>query len=270
MSEHALNKVSEELIELAASGHTAPPFSARFRTLDAELGYQAMRRLHQHRLTIGWQPVGRKIGFTNRTIWPRYGVHQPIWGFVYDHTLIRAVNGRAEVALEGLSQPRIEPEICFGLKAPPPRSHDAHAILAAIEWVAHSIEIVQCFHPGWKVKLPDCTAANGLHGRLVLGPPTPVHDIPGLEALLPAARMTLRRGTANVDQGVGANVLDSPLYALAHLVELLAIQPDFDQLHAGEIVSTGTLTDAHPVKAGETWSTVIEGLPLAGLEVRFR
>jgi 2-keto-4-pentenoate hydratase len=270
MPQRALKKISEELIELEASGRTAPPFSARFSKLDAEGGYRAMRRLHEHRLTIGWRPVGRKIGFSNRSIWPRYGVHEPIWGFIYDHTLIRAANGRAEVPLEGLAQPRIEPEICFGLKAPPPRSHDAHAILAAIEWVAHSIEIVQCFHPDWKVKLPDCTAANGMHGRLVLGPPTPVHDIPGLEALLPKARVTLRRGGRKVDEGVGANVLDSPLYALAHLVELLAIQPDFDNLHAGEIVSTGTLTDAHPVKAGETWSTVIEGLPLAGLEVSFR
>ena len=270
MPERTLKKVSEELIELAASGHTAPPFSARFRKLDAEMGYRAMRRLHEHRLTIGWKPLGRKIGFTNRTIWPRYGVQQPIWGFVYDQTVLRTEKGRAEVPLEGLAQPRIEPEICFGLRAPPPRSHDAHAILAAIEWVAHSIEIVQCFHPDWKVKLPDCTAANGLHGRLVVGPPTPVHDIPDLEALLPAVRMVLKRGGKAVDEGVGANVLDSPLFALAHLVELLAIQPDFEQLHAGEIVSTGTLTDAHPVKPGETWSTAIEGLPLAGLTVKFR
>ncbi|MDH3318673.1 MAG: decarboxylase [Betaproteobacteria bacterium] len=269
MLDSVLRAVSEELIELSASGHIAPQFSARHPKLDAEGGYRAMRRLHQHRVAIGWKPVGRKVGFTNRTIWARYGVDRPIWGFVYDHTLIRAVDNRAEVALEGLAQPRIEPEICFGLKAPPPRSHDAHALLAAIEWVAHSVEIVQCFHPGWKVKLPDCTAANGLHGRLVIGTPVPVAKIPDLEALLPAARLVLRCGGKPVDEGIGANVLDSPLFALAHLVELLAIQPDFDNLHAGEIVSTGTLTDAHPVSPGETWSTAFEGLPLAGLTVKF-
>jgi 2-oxo-3-hexenedioate decarboxylase len=270
MPESMLRAVSEELIELAASGHMAPPFSARHPKLDADMGYRAMRRLHQHRLAIGWKPLGRKIGFTNRGIWERYGVHQPIWGFVYDHTLIRAPDNRAEVVLEGLSQPRIEPEICFGLKAPPPRSHDAHAILAAIDWVAHAVEIVQTFHPDWKFALPDCTAANGLHGRLVLGAPTPVSAIPDLEHRLPAARVALRRNGKPVDEGTGANVLDSPLYALARLVELLAIQPEFDQLHAGEIVSTGTLTDAHPVKPGETWSTAFDGLPLAGLTVAFR
>jgi 2-oxo-3-hexenedioate decarboxylase len=270
MRPSTLNKMSEELIELAAGGTQAPPFSARYRKLDAEKGYRAMRRLHEHRLTIGWQPVGRKIGFTNRTLWPRYGVHEPIWGFVYDRTLIRAEGGRAEVPLEGLAQPRIEPEICFGLKAPPPRSHDTHAILAAVEWVAHSVEIVQSFYPDWKFALPDCTAANGLHGRLVLGAPVPVESIPDLEARLPAARVALRRGATKVDEGAGANVLDGPLHALAHLVEVLALQPDFDQLHAHEIVSTGTLTDAHPVRPGETWSTAFEGLPLAGLTVSFK
>ena len=270
MPERTLKKVSEELIELAASGHTAPPFSARFPELDAEKGYRAMQRLHEHRLTIGWKPLGRKIGFTNRTLWPRYGVHEPIWGFVYDHTVQRAENNRAEVALEGLAQPRIEPEICFGLKAPPPRSHDTHAILAAIEWVAHSIEIVQSFYPDWKFALPDCTAANGLHGRLIVGTPVPVEEIPDLEALLPAARVVLKRRGRRIDEGAGANVLDGPLQALAHLVEVLALQPNFDQLHAGEIVSTGTLTDAHPVAPGETWSTAFEGLPLAGLTVKFR
>ena len=101
MPERTLQKVSEELIELAASGHTAPPFSSRYRKLDAEMGYRAMRRLHEHRLTIGWKPVGRKIGFTNRTIWPRYGVHQPIWGFVYEQTVLRAEKGRVEVPLDG-------------------------------------------------------------------------------------------------------------------------------------------------------------------------
>jgi 2-oxo-3-hexenedioate decarboxylase len=270
MPEPTLRAVSEELIELAASGHAAPPFSARYPKLDAEMGYRAMRRLHEHRLVIGWKPVGRKIGFTNRSIWPRYGVSEPIWGFIYDHTLIRAPEGRAEVVLEGLAQPRIEPEICFGLRAPPPRSHDPHAILAAIEWVAHSVEIVQSFYPGWKFALPDCTAANGLHGRLVLGPQVPVSKLEGLEEKLASVEVALKKGRKVVERGVGANVLDSPLFSLAHLVEVLAVRPEFAQLHAGEIVSTGTLTDAHPVAPGETWSTAIEGLPLRGLEIHFK
>ena len=53
-----------------------------------------------------------------------------------------------------------------------------------------------------------------------------------------------------VDSGVGANVLDGPAHALVHLRDVLASQPRFRRSRAGEIVTTGTLTDAWPVRAG--------------------
>ena len=269
MASATFRAVSEEVIELAASGRTAPAFTSRHPDFDAEMGYRVVARLHEHRLAIGWKPIGRKIGFTNRGIWERYGVHQPIWGHVYDRTVIHAERGRATVSLEGLAQPRIEPEICFKLKAPPPRAHDASAELPAIEWVAHACEIVQCHHPDWKMKLPDSIADNALHGRLVVGTPVPLEQLPGLTEKLPALQVALMREGQVVERGVGANVLDSPLLALEYLVEMLALQPRFQQLHAGEIVSTGTLTDAHPVAPGETWSTEFSGLAIPGLTIKF-
>jgi 2-oxo-3-hexenedioate decarboxylase len=213
------------------------------------------------------KPVGRKIGFTNRGIWQKYGVHQPIWGTVYDDTLIHAHDNAAAVPLAGLAHPRIEPEICFKLRAAPPPAANAGQLLACIEWVAHSIEIVQCRNADWKVTLADCAAQNALHGRLVLGSPMPISD--GLAAMLPAVKVTLRKNGKEVDRGSGANVLDSPLLALAHLSRVLAQERGAPPLAAGEIISTGTMTDAHPVAPGETWRTEIGGLPLAGLELRF-
>ena len=41
-------------------------------------------------------------------------------------------------------------------------------------------------------------------------------------------------------------------------------------LAAAELVSTGTLTDAHPVSPGELWGTELNGLPLPGLTIRFK
>lgn len=235
----------------------------------AEAGYRIALALHAERVAAGWQPLGRKIGFTNRSIWPRYGVYQPIFGFVYDRTVTDAPRNVATVKLAGLAQPRIEPEICFGLKARPPRSSDPAEILAAIEWVAHSIEIVQCTLPGWQMKVGDSTAANGLHGALVVGQKVPVGGIKYLVNKLPALKVVLKKGDQVIDRGSGANVLDSPLLALAHLVELLGTLPDFPPLAAGEIISTGTMTDAAPVAAGETWSTQFEGNELAGMTIRF-
>ncbi len=78
--------LGNELIELHDHPRQVPPFSARYPGLTAESGYGAARRLHAHRIAQGWKPTGRKIGFTNRTLWDRYGVHEPMWGTVYDRT----------------------------------------------------------------------------------------------------------------------------------------------------------------------------------------
>jgi len=232
-------------------------------------GYAAARALHERRLREGWRAVGRKIGFTNRTLWPLYGIYEPIWGIVYDRTLVRSRDDRATVPLTGLAQPRIEPEICFKLKKAP-RSSRPEELLACLEWVTHSIEIVQCEQPGWKgVTVANSTAENGLHGRLVLGTAVPVEQLPALASALPKVQVELKKGRRVIDRGVGANVLDSPLLALAHLVNLLARQPEAPPLAAGDIVSTGTLTDAHPVAPGETWSTEIRGIDVRGLEIAF-
>jgi 2-oxo-3-hexenedioate decarboxylase len=258
--------LADDVIAAQEQAREVPPFSERHPGLSAAAGYEAARALHAHRVALGWVPVGRKVGFTNRTLWERYGVHEPMWGMVYDRTLVRAMNDRASVPLAGLVQPRIEPEIAFRLKRAPFSSDPAH-LLDCLEWLAHSVEIVQCHHPEWKVTIADCCADNGLHGRLIVGTPVPAEEVPELAQRLPQVAVTLFKGDEPRDRGVGANVLGSPLLSLGYLVELLKNQPQAAPLRAGEIVTTGVLTDAHPVRPGETWHTSLDGLPLPGLTI---
>jgi 2-keto-4-pentenoate hydratase len=248
--------LEEELIALHDAPREVPPFSQRYPDLTPAAGYRAALRLHEHRLARGWKPAGRKIGFTNRTLWDRYGVHEPMWGWVYDRTLIEARDGRASVDLAGLVQPRIEPEIAFKLKKAPDGN-----LVDCIEWMAHAVEIVQCHHPQWKVTIADCTADNGLHGRLIVGAPIPLSDN------LDKVEARLFKGDRLADKGIGANVLGGPVLSLAHLVELLKKHPEAP-LTTGEIITTGVLTDAHPVARGETWRTEVTGLH--GLTITFR
>ena len=90
-----------------------------------------------------------------------------------------------------------------------------------------------------------------------------------LAAALPKFALTLSRNNTVVDRGVGANVLDSPALALAHLARLVADQPQVPPLAAGEIITTGTLTDAWPVAPGEVWSSDYGALAIEGLAVQF-
>ncbi len=130
----------------------------------------------------------------------------------------------------------------FKLKGSGAVADDAAAVLASVEWMAPGFEIVQSHFPDWKFAAADCTAAFGLHGALVVGPPLAVTDAnrAAFAAALPAFELTLSRGDIVIDRGVGANVLDSPALALAHLARLLADQPQAPKLAAGEIVTTGT------------------------------
>jgi 2-keto-4-pentenoate hydratase len=258
----------DELITANDGARLVRPFSQQYPGLTAKAGYAAAGALHEHRLRMGWQPSGRKIGFTNRTLWDRYGVHEPMWGTVYDRTLIQAEKDYASVRLEGLVQPRIEPEIAFKLKAVP-RSSAPEELLSCIAWMAHAVEIVQCHFPNWKFTIADCCADNGLHGRLIVGTPVPLKDVADLVEKLPKVEARLFKGDQMVDKGVGANVLGSPLLSLGHFVDLLKTQPEAPPLRAGEIVTTGVLTDAHPVAPGESWHTEIMGLALEGLRISF-
>ncbi|KQT08851.1 2-keto-4-pentenoate hydratase [Ramlibacter sp. Leaf400] len=265
-----LDVIAAELQAAQDQARQLAPVTAREPGFGLEEGYAVAARVHRARVAAGAVPRGRKIGFTNANIWPEYEVHHPIWGWVYEHTLIRGDAAPVDVSLRGLAEPRIEPEIAFGLGATPPAGADVAALLACIEWVAPAFEIVQSHFPGWKFQAADTIADGGLHGRLVLGKPQPLAalgDDPA--AQLAGLTVSLSRDGQEVEVGRGSNVLGSPLAALAHLVAVLAGQDEDVQLQPGEVVTTGTVTAAYPVQAGQSWRARPAGIALGPVEVRF-
>lgn len=294
LTPEALRAAADEAVAAWEGAQALEPFSRRLPGFDLEDGYAVMEHLHAHRLAMGWRPVGRKIGFTNTRIWDRYGVHHPIWGWVYDRTLLpEAVDLQAgyECPLAGLVQPRIEPEIVMGLAHAPPADGDLQGVLESVAWIAHGFEIVQSHYPDWRFAAADSVAFGSLHGRLMVGPRLRPQELGGdaqgvLQALA-AFELGLWRLQADgegaegrgqggsaagveIDRGQGANVLGNPLAAIAHLQALLAKQAPDRMMQAGEIVTTGTVTDAHAVAPGQAWATRITGIGLPGLQVRFR
>jgi len=243
------------------------PFTARVPGFDVPTGYAVAARVDEQRRAAGDVPVGRKIGFTNASIWPVYDVHHPIWGTMYERTVTRGAKGRLSVSV--FAEPMIEPEIAFGLRSTPAPGADPRELLRSIEWVAHGFEIVQSHFPGWKFKAADTVADNGLHGAYLLGPPLEVSRL-GADPIEALRSFSVELSCDGVvkETGHGANALGSPLAALAHLVSVLAEQPE-RALRPGEIVTTGTLTAAYRVRAGEEWSTKLHGIALPGLQVTF-
>jgi 2-oxo-3-hexenedioate decarboxylase len=263
--------LADELIAAYDHVRTIEPISSRLPGFTVDDGYEVLRIVAQKRQAQGWQAAGRKIGFTNRTIWQRYGVSQPLWAPVWERTVFMASQGEAAFDLSRMVQPRIEPEVVFMLKGPVPASDDPEILLSAVESMAAGFEIVQSHYPDWKFRNADCTAAFGLHGVLIVGAAVPITDANRKQVIrtLSTFAATLSRNGTIVDRGIGANVLDSPALALGHLARVLAGQPQFPPLQAGELVSTGTITDAAPVAAGEVWTSDYGALGISGLTLRF-
>ena len=202
------NAIADLLIAAYDGVARLAPITASEPDFTVDDAYAVLAIIEQRRRAQGWKPVGRKIGFTNRTIWPRYGVYQPNWAHIWSHTVQFAKEGRGTIDLRRFVNPRIEPEIAFKPKGPVPVSDDPVALLSAVEWMAPSFEIVQSHFPDWKFKLPDCTAAFGLHGALVVGPPVSIDVSQPRQnrRAAPRATVTLKRG------GVSSTAASVPMY----------------------------------------------------------
>ena len=231
-------------------------------------GYAVAEHNRLRRIERGELPRGYKIGFTNRGIWVRYGVHAPIWGPVWSSTLTLLDGADATLSLAGLVQPRIEPEIVFGFGRAPDAAMNEADLVACIDWVAHGVEIVHTHFEGWRFTAADTVADFALHGRLLVGPRVDARRFAELGAEFAALRVSLSRDGVEVETGSATIVLDGPLAALRIWLDSMRRDSPQWQVNAGDVVTTGTITDAWPITAGQRWQTRLSDPRLAGLSLK--
>ena len=129
---------------------------------------------------------------------------------------------------------------------------------------------MQSHFPGWKFRAADTIADGGLHATLLLGEPVEVKRLgPGVISDLERFTIALSCNGTVRERGLGANALGNPLNAVAHLITVLAKQPHTLSIQEGELVTTGTLTAALPIRAGQTWTTNLDGISLPGISISF-
>ena len=269
MAQSEIDLIADEVITSLSNHSQIPPFSSRPGSLPLAQAYRVTPLLRAAFEARSERVTGRKIGFTNRQMWEVYGVEAPIWGYTTSRTTHELADVQA-VTLKGFSEPRIEPEIMFGLGAAPLPAMSDDELIDCVAWLALGYEIVQSIFPGWKFSGADTVVANGVHGALLVGSR---HAVAPRKAEwiteLSTFEVELHCDGKQLARGGGSLVLGSPLNALRHLVELLVHDAHNPPLGAGEIISTGTLTLAMPVKPGERWTTKVNGIPLEEITAEF-
>ena len=243
---------------------TLPSADASFTLDDAYTAETEIMRLRQ---AAGHAPNGRKVGYANKAMWRILKMETLVWARMYDDSVHMVAGNAAELPASSFYQARLEPEIVFKLQSAPAADLDGAGALACVDWIAIGFEIIDCPFPTWEIQPVDFVAAYGLHRALVVGEPKPVGAMPDLLDQLPKFKLTLRNAAGGEEQaGAGKNSLRSPAACLAELAT--ATHARHQPLEAGELISTGTLSKAPDLAAGQNWTVTLDGLDLPSLNLK--
>lgn len=260
--------IAEEAFALLGTGRQISPFSSRHPGFDLGAAYEVVARVRDMRVAHGEHPAGRKIGFTNRAVWSGYGISAPIWNYLFDSTVHDLAILHETFELRGIPEPRLEPELVLHLADDPRPGMNEDELLECVDWVAHGFEIVFSIFPDWRFTAADAAAAYGVHGALLLGHRYQISgNRRGWHDAIAGFGITMARDDGFETTGHARNVLGGPLSALRFLNDELARFAGSEPLRRGEMVTTGTLTDAMAAIAGESWSTQLTGIEMDGIRL---
>ncbi|KAK3722028.1 hypothetical protein LTR37_002844 [Vermiconidia calcicola] len=210
--------LATKLEHARSNNYQIEPLSKTTPDLTQTKGYEIAAALRVLRANNNSEQVaGRKIGFTNRNIWPEYNIDASNWSYMYRNTiqdltgkesseLVSFEDGKPVVDISRLSnlQPKIEPEIVLGLNKPVEAGMTDAEALGCVDWIAHGFEIVASVFSNWKFTAPDTTAAFALHGLLLVGPKIPLNPWNLSQTQLLDALEQEKE-----EEGTGVNVLGS-------------------------------------------------------------
>jgi 2-keto-4-pentenoate hydratase len=248
-------ELAARLAKAVADRTAIPPLSDGTPSLDAATGYavQAVAR-EQAGPLAGW-----KLGVTSRAKQAQVGVHEPVRGFL---AAANALDLGEPLVTGALIQPRAEPEIVFvmgrDLSGP---SVTAADVLAATSGVAPGIEILDSRFTDYRFTMPDVIADNTSAGRFIIGAPVPPDGID-----LRLAGVVLEHNGDVVATAAGAAALGHPAASVAWLVRSLAAEGL--GLSAGQVILSGGLTAAVPVRPGDVVVASIDRLGTIELACR--
>jgi 2-keto-4-pentenoate hydratase len=221
------------------------PLTDRFAALEQDDSYGIQAEVARIRAGLGHRVIGKKVGLTSPAMQEMAGVREPDFGQLFD--VMEATDGD-ELDLDTLIAPKVEPEVAFVLskRLEGPRV-TPRQVLAAIDFIAPALEIVDSRIADWRIRWHDTVADNGSSARFVLGDRAfSPHGI-DFEALM----VSVERNGAAVAAGCMGDVLGSPLRSVGWLVNKLSTHGI--ALEAGDVVLPGSPCRAVDASSGDVF-----------------
>ncbi len=216
--------------------------TASFPDLDVGTAYQVQAEVARRREAAGDPVVAAKLGLTSRAKQAQMNVDEPVYGVLH----ASAIHPVGEpIRVDEFIFPRVEPEIVFRLGddlAGPGVS--AADVIAATDSVSCGLEILDSRFTNYDFTAADVIADDTSAARVMVGPVM----VDPREIDLALVGLVVEVDGEQVATASGAATMGHPAHAVAIYVNFLARHGR--RLPAGQLVFSGGLTQAVPLKAG--------------------
>lgn len=240
------------LYEARRSRQPIEPFTDADPGLGMADGYAIAQQLTSMLVADGDTVIGYKVGLTSKPMQQMIGVDSPDHGPVLGSTVYASGD---TICLRNFLQPRIEAEIAFvlgtGLHGPGVTVLQARRAIAGM---VASVEIVDSRFADWRIKLADTVADLASNGAVAVS--SRMVSLDGLDPRL--IGMVLTRSGELADTGAGAAALGDPVAVVAWLANTLGEMGS--GLEAGQLIMTGALHAAVPMRAGDVFRAEFDRL----------
>ncbi len=244
VNDTAIATMGDAILDSYRTGSPIAPLNES-GALTLDDAYAVQQHQVRHWQQQGRRAVGHKIGLTSRAIQTQLGVDQPDYGVLLGDMFY----GESQlIDVSRFISPRIEPEISVVLSKDLSGAITTVEALAAIDYGVASLEIIDSRIRDWKITLADTIADNASSGGVVLS--SRAVKLAGVD--LVRTGCVLSRNGDVVATGAGGAVLGSPLNALVWLSRMLGERGV--TLKAGSVVMLGSLTNAIPVAANDSFT----------------
>ncbi|RCW46070.1 2-keto-4-pentenoate hydratase [Halopolyspora algeriensis] len=228
------------------------PLTELLPGIDVVDAYEIQRLNIRRRLDTGALVRGHKVGLSSPVMQQMMGVDEPDYGHLLD-TMVLSED--TPVDTSRYCCPRIEVEIGYVLGTTLPGQSCTEAdVLAATEYVAPSLELIDSRIKDWKIGLADTIADNASSAGVILGSTQAAPD----DLDLADIEAVLYTGDTEVTRGNSSAVLGNPTTAVAWLARKVA---SFGvTLEAGHVILPGSCTRAIDIGPGDEFRAEFAGL----------
>lgn len=264
LSPAEIAQAAEDLYDAEQNLHQIGLLSLRHPNMDMEDAYAIQAAFAERKRAAGRTVIGWKIGLTSKAMQSALKIDVPDSGVLFDD--MRFLPGGV-VPQGRFIEPRIEAEIAFGMKAPLAGEVTRSEVLAATDYVAPSLEIldtrIQRQDPktGKNRVLFDTISDNAANAGIVLGAER--HSV-GTHDLRWVGAIVSRNGEVE-ETGLGAGVLNDPVESIVWLARRMARYGQ--RIEPGQIILSGSFIRPVECPAG-TWISADFGT-FGCVEVRF-